>query len=392
MIIKLLKKIVRRARYFTSIFLARILLPSPKGELVCTAIKQILIYGAMGIGNMVMFTPTLKAIRRHFPDAHITLLVKQSGCEQVVIGSGIVDEIIKTKPGTFKTLDLTRQIRSRHFDLLFSNFHGVFFNWVTLLSGIPYRAGHCTSPGWKSSYDHLYNIKVQMGADQHEVDRDLILVQALDIRVAEDNPLFHVSPDDVDFAINYLQQHKVQEACLIVGVQIGTWRVQSWKQWDLARLANACDMLIEKYAAEVIAMGSPNHKEELDTFLSAMQRRPVVALGKVGIKQAAAILEHCDFVISNDSGLMHIAAAIGTPVIAIYGPTDQYRTSPCRYGNQHIVLRKDLPCSPCFCLEGATKVLSCTDRRCLELITVDDVLSAADEIIGRVAEQTEDRA
>lgn len=378
-----------RLKYRIARLLSSVLLPSLEHPIDFDDIESILIYGAMGIGNMIMFTPTLRAIRRRFPDAHITLLVAQSGCEEVVRGSSLVDEIIKANPERWENLRLAKQIRDRRFDLLISEFHGGAFSRVTLLSGIPYRVGHCTSPGWESRQDYLYNVKMQMGADEHEIDRDLRLAKALGIQVIDDSPLFYISDDDVVFANDFLQKHGVQDDQVVVGVQIGTWRVQSWKQWDLTRLARVCDRLMEDFDAKVIALGSPNHQEELDTFLSATEQQPIAALGKANVKQAAAIVERCDFTICNDSGLMHISAAMDTPVIATYGPTDYHRTSPRRYGDQHIVVRKDLVCSPCFRLKGDEKVLGCPNRCCIEMITVEDVLSAVEEMVGEVSEQAD---
>ncbi len=369
--------------------LAKILLPSPSAPIEPEKIDKILIYGAMGIGNMIMFTPTLKAIRQHFPEAHITLLVAQSGCEEVVRGSSLVDEIIKVKAnlGRWETLQLARQIRGRHFDLLISGFHGVTFKLITIFSGIPYRVGHCTSPGWESRYDFLYNVKVRMREGEHEIERGLRLAQALGIQATDDSPLFYISGDDRAFASDFLRQNGVQDSNLTIGVQVGTWRHQGWKRWDLTRLARVCERLIEERGAKIIVLGAPQHREELETFLSCMTYQPIVALGKASIKQGAAIVEQCDFTICNDSGLMHITAAMSTPVLAIYGPTDYRRTSPRRYGEQHIVLRKGLECSPCFRMAGEDKVVSCPHRNCLELITVEDVFRAAEEVIARKSKQ-----
>jgi lipopolysaccharide heptosyltransferase II len=371
----------RKAGYHLLKLLAKTLLPSPQKDFTDLQVSKILIYGAMGIGNMIMFTPTLKAIRQHFSNAHITLLVAQSGCEAVIEGTQLVDEIIKVNPDRWERLRLVRHIRKEGYDVLISEFHGHAFKLITLLSGIPYRVGHCQSPGWDSPYDFLYNIQVRMAENEHEIDRDLRLPKALDIQIADDAPLFYVSDDDRIFAKKFFDLHNIDDNDLIVGVQVGTWRRQSWKQWGLTRLSCVCDRLIKEQGAKIVVLGSPKHQEELELFLEAMENQPIVALGKATVKQAAAIVEQCDFTICNDSGLMHISAAMGTPVIAIYGPTDYYRTSPCRYGEQHIVLRKTLPCSPCFQFRGPEKVLSCPNRCCLELITIDDVLKAAKSCI-----------
>ena len=90
--------------------------------------------------------------------------------------------------------------------------------------------------------------------------------------------------------------------------------------------------------------------------------------------QVAALIEQCDLLVCNDSGLMHAAVAVGTPVVAIYGPTDIRRTAPL--GGQHTVIRHELPCSPCFKLEGDEQVHACSHHDCLMTITVDEVLQS----------------
>jgi ADP-heptose:LPS heptosyltransferase len=281
-------------------------------------------------------------------------------------------------------LKLVKQIRDEKFDLLVSNFHGATFRSVTLFSNIPYRAGHCTSPGWKNPSDFLYNIKVRMEECEHEVDRDLRLAKAIGIKDTDDSPMFHVSKKDRVSANNFLQQNDIRDGDLTVGIQIGTWHVQEWKRWDITKLALVCDRLIEDYGARVIVLGAPQHLKELETLLGSIKHEIVIALGKTTIKQSAAIVERCDFTICNDSGLMHITAAMGTPVIAIYGPTDYHRTSPCRYGELHIVIRKELECSPCFRMAGdEDNVISCPHRNCLESITVEDVLIAVKKVLAQ---------
>ena len=112
-------------------------------------------------------------------------------------------------------------------------------------------------------------------------------------------------------------------------------------------------------------------------MIQGVKGRVSLVAGKTSVKQAAALIEQCDLLVCNDSGLMHVAVAVGTPVTAIYGQTDFRRTAPL--GNQHTVIRHELPCSPCFKLEGDDQVHACPHHDCLMTITPAEVLSA----IGR---------
>jgi len=366
--------------------IARLFLPSALDTFQPDNFDRILIYGGMGIGNMVMYTPTLRAIRSGFPNAHIALLVAKSGCEEVVSGSDLIDKIIKCESVTWQRLKLSLYLRRQKFDVLISNFHGGQFNLMTATSGIPLRVGHSTSLSWKNPYDFLFNRKVSMEPDEHEIDRNLRLAAALDIRGLSDVPEFYINHNDEEFAKKYLYDQGVQESDILIGVQIGTWKEQDWKQWDINRLAGVCDKLMEEYGAKVIALGAAIHIKLLDELIANMLNKPIIGLGKITLKQAAAIIKRCQFSICNDSGLMHISAVMGTPVVAVYGPTDYFRTSPCRYGDQHVLVRKDLECSPCFRLEGDLKAKTCHSRICLDFITVEDVFNAARDLLGKVSD------
>jgi ADP-heptose:LPS heptosyltransferase len=113
-----------------------------------------------------------------------------------------------------------------------------------------------------------------------------------------------------------------------------------------------------------------------------MEKKPIVAAGKTSIKQAAAILEKSDVLVCDDSGLMHMSVAVGTPVIAIFGPTDHTRTAP--YGKEHIIVQKDLECIPCSKIDMDPKKRIRTDlcpydNRCIKDITVDEIYNIIKE-------------
>lgn len=347
------------------------------------SINRILIYGYMGIGNMILFAPTIRAIRKHFLQASITLLVgNNTGCEEVVRGSGLVDEIIHFNPARaiiIERLRFIKRMRDKRFDLLISDSHGVnlFLALLAVLSSIPYRVGHSTGPGWRSKLDYVYNFKVEMDENDYQMDRDLRLAYAVGIEEDEidKNPIMWIEKEDREYANEFLRQSDIYDKDSVIGVQVGTSPTMRWKQWNLDRYAELCDRLIEDYSAKVVLLGSPGELELTNYVQEKMKHTPIIAAGKTTVKQVAAIIKRCNFLICNDSGLMHVSAAVGTPVIAIYGPTNYHRTHP--YGNGHIVIRKNLSCSPCFRMAGTEKVESCQSRKCLDLITVEDVLEAA---------------
>jgi lipopolysaccharide heptosyltransferase II len=145
-----------------------------------------------------------------------------------------------------------------------------------------------------------------------------------------------------------------------------------WKQWPIERYRQVIERLLSDRAdAQVVLFGSPSEVEMISEMARGLGQRVSIAAGKTTVKQAAALIEQCDMLVCNDSGLMHAAVAVDTPVVAIYGPTDFRRTAPI--GDAHRMIRHDLACSPCFKLEGDEQVHLCPHHDCLMTITVEEV-------------------
>src|SRR5204862_179683 len=125
-------------------------------------------------------------------------------------------------------------------------------------------------------------------------------------------------------------------------------------------------------------------EQMIQDMAQGLEGRISLAAGRTSVKQVAALIEQCDLLVCNDSGLMHMAQAVRTPVVAIYGPTDIRRTAPL--GEHNVVIRHELPCSPCFKLEGEDLVHACPHHDCLMTITPAEVFSA----ISRITDSASD--
>lgn len=373
-----------RMAKITSLFIhkqaASFLLPNPASTKL-DSIHKILIYATIGIGDMIMFTLALQAIRQRFSTAHIAIIVSQSGCEDVIRGSNLADEIIYLEPSHWRTLELSFKIRRRHFDLLISSYlcRSKHLNNLTLLSGIPFRVGHCSSPEWRNENDYLFNIQVPTMPGIHESRKGCLLAEAIQCAAIDNRPIFFINKESGYFADQFFINHLLTDKW-VLAVQVGTVANQLWKQWNLQRLANVCDRLLENDQIKIIIFGSARHKQALDEVLGHMCKTPIVVAGQTTLKQSAALIKKCHATLCNDTGLMHISSAVGTPVIAIFGPTDPKWTGPI--GTGHIIIRNEIPCSPCYkdmslCADSA---LNCDHHNCLNMISVNDVISAIHEL------------
>jgi len=348
-------------------------------------VQRILVFAYHGLGNFIMYTPALKLLRERYPAARIDLQVgNNTGCEEVLAGSALFDNIYNfpLSAGVRAWVRRARAIRDTRYDLTINEFHSHAWPLALLIaaSGAPFRLGHVTSPGWSrrlSRYSFMFNLPIAMREDQHEIERYLDLMTAAGARAIaanEANTFIHLTDDDRTFARRFLKDGDDDgRARTIIGFQPGTSLTMRWKQWPIERYREVISRVVaDQPESQIILFGSSLEEEMIREMARGLKGRISLAAGKTSVKQVAALIEQCDLLVCNDSGLMHTAVAVGTPVAAIYGPTDFRRTAPL--GDRHTVIRHELPCSPCFKLEGDDQVQACPHHDCLMTITTDEVL------------------
>jgi heptosyltransferase-2 len=384
------KQIIKNAARLPLESLLKVYLSSqPRVELLPETIERILVFAYHGLGNFIMYTPALKLLRQRYPKARIDLQVgNNTGCEEVLAGADFFDNIynLPYKAGIRAWIERLREIRATRYDITINEFHS--HSWALALtvaaSGARFRVGHVTSPGWSerfSRYSFVFNLPVAMREDQHETERylDLISVTGVEKSTQEEvKPFMYLTDADRKFARAFIASHNqtdhntARPAKRILGIQPGTSPTMRWKQWPLERYRQLLERLtIEQPESQIVLFGAPNEAEMIQELAAGLGTNISIAAGKTTIKQVAALIERCDLLVCNDSGLMHVAVAVDTPVVAIYGPTDFNRTAPL--GKQHTMVRHAMPCSPCFKLEGDEQVHLCQHHDCLMTISADEV-------------------
>ncbi|MBL8148886.1 MAG: lipopolysaccharide heptosyltransferase II [Blastocatellia bacterium] len=357
-------------------------------------VKKILICAYHGIGNFILYTPTIDAIRRYFPEAEIDLQVgNKTGCEDVLADSGHFRKVfdVSNKAGWRIWIEHILHIRHSRYNLIINEFHSnsYFLAMLVSFSGATYRVGHVKSPGWPDRYGFIYNVAVKMEESEHEVDRYFALARALNIpdHFLKRRPFIHINTADEAFADQFLKTNKIPSNKLLIGIQMGTSVNMRWKQWSPERYQHLVKEILTRYEDSYLLMlGSPNELDMIEQSLKQIGQegsaRIAISAGSTTIKEVAALIKRCNLVICNDSGLMHVSVAVDTPVVAIYGPTDYRRTAPI--GNIHTIVRKNLSCSPCFRLEGDAQVQKCTHHDCLNKLEVNEVIEAVERKISEL--------
>ena len=355
-------------------------------------VVNILIVKLSAIGDVVHTLPSLAALRKLYPQAHITwviegaaanlieghpyldrVLVSRRKCWQQDLRRGILNKNIKEIRSFVNTL------RDRPYDLVI-DFHGLFKSAVLVwLSGGVRKLGfHSMQEG----SGLFYNEKIPEDMGKHAVDRYLDFPAYLGAKsVAADGettPEFLIPSDDrniqkVSDLMN--RSHLDIDKPFVAINPVALWDTKLWREDRFAMLAGR---ITGELNIPVVITGSIQEKPYVESIIKEAKKAEVIDLaGETTLKDLACLYRHASIVVTTDSGPMHIAAAVGTPVVALFGPTDPRRTGP--YGTGHTVISMKLPCSPCF-------LKQCPTRECMEGITVEEVFEVVKEKLGKKTE------
>jgi lipopolysaccharide heptosyltransferase I len=322
---------------------------------------RILIVKPSSIGDIVHALPVLALIRRKYPRANITWLVSAS-CAALVDHHPLVDRtIIFKRRGNpaWASMQLLHKLRSERFDIaidLQGLSRSAIFAYATQS---PIRVGPADAREWAYL---LYTTKVPTGMrSRHAVECNLRIAEA--IGMGHDPVEFPLPDEAIDRETIEPTLPREPFAVLIPGTN---WKT---KRWPPERFAELVRPLRERFGLASVVGGGPS-----DLAMAARIPADVNLAGKTTLRQTIALLRRADLVIANDSGPMHIAAALGRPLVALFGPTDPNRTGP--YRREDSVLRLGIPCSPCLSRR-------CSHMSCLRWVQARDVLDLAERQLRR---------
>jgi heptosyltransferase III len=343
-------------------------------------IQRILLIRLRNIGDVLLMVPTIRAFRGAFPRAHIAALVN-AGTEEMLTANPLLDEVLVYDP-RWKELSFgahwqrewafASMVRKRRFDLAVNLTEGDRGAFLCMASGASYQVGvyeKNISLWWKKRvFDHLIRIPDWKA---HTVEKMLETPRSLGIPVTDKRVEIFFSRDDQGRMEKLLGEGGVGPADAIVHIHpTSRWLFKCWRDEGMAWVI---DRLQETGRVRAV-LTSGNEEGELkkiDSILHSCRTRPIDLSGKTTLKQLAALSRRALFFIGVDTAPMHIAAAAGTPVIALFGPSGEFNWGP--WGGEHVVIKKDMDCRPC----GKDGCQGSKRSRCLEEITTEEVLKEA---------------
>lgn len=333
-------------------------------------VRNILVRGTNWIGDVVMTLPAVAAVRKTLPDAAVAVLAKPWVAELYHICPDVDEVILFQSPGRHSGLAgkfrLAAELKERKFDAAILLQNAIEAAIIAHLAGIPVRAGY-NSDGRGFLLTHSVGRTKEI-RKVHQIDYYLEMVRALGFQSGGKDVRLQPGKDYEEIAEDLLKAHAAAGNGPLVGIAPGATYGPA-KMWFPDRFARVADRIVENFGARVLLFGSRGDQDVAESVRRYASRPLINIAGRTTLKEAVALIARCDLFLSNDSGLMHVAGALGVPMIAIFGSTNPAATSPV--GNRSIVITKAVNCSPCL------KKKCPTDFRCMDRIGADEVYEAA---------------
>ena len=336
--------------------------------------KNILIKAPNWLGDVVLSLPAIKGVRWLWPESHIAVVIKSELADLLKDDHDINEEIpYETGRGLKKirsTFRLAKRLRHKKFDLVLffpRSFHSALLGF---LSDIPERIGYADEGRGILLTQTLERTEDLLS--HHRVYYFMNLLKIFEKDVPFVPPRISIGKETVQWVQQKLKKI-TRPGTRLIGFNPGA-AYGSAKCWLPERYIELGNILVEKFNAQILVFGG-----EKESKLSARIAKEIInhqgfnLAGQTDVLQLAGLIKYCKLFVTNDTGPMHVATAVGVPVVAIFGPTDQRTTAP--YGNNHIVVQEKVDCSPC--LERTCP----TNHICMESITVADVLNACRSLI-----------
>jgi len=336
--------------------------------------RRFLAIKMVGLGDTVLMLTPLQALRRRFPQA--TLSVLTTPLSSGILATQGMDEVIiyqalSAARGPLGFGGLVRRLRSLRFDCVIDfEQHFLLSAVLAFLTGAPRRIGFCFQGGLRRL---MFTDPVEIDPDRHMVDSFMSLLGPLGIDAPQVETLevVRTGPEIEAKVAAWLERHGVGARDLLVGVHPGTGPRAPSRRWEPGNFAEIIRRLRASYGTKVVITGTAAETLLADQIVSLAGAQGVwSSAGAFSPGEIAALAKRCSLFVSNDTGVMHIAAAAGTPTVGLFGPQSPRRYSPV--GPRNAFLYKPQPCSPCVEIHrGESR--SCDEGHCIREISADDV-------------------
>jgi len=323
-------------------------------------IRKILVIKLRAIGDVVLSTPVIRNLRSAFPESELDFL-SETPSRDVLEGNPDLSSLLLFDPNHQNGLQLIRNVRSRRYDLVIDLFGNPRSALVALMSGARHRVGYRF--GWRQ---FCYTAIVEpRGGEVHNVEFNLDALRRINVPIVLSAPSFPVKTESERFAEEFFSQSDLKSRAVIAFNPGGGWYTKRWRSHQFVELGK---LIVERLEANILISWGPGELEDAQGTAGGIGNHAYLAPSS-SLSQFASLMKRCSMLVTNDSGPMHIAACMGTPIVAIFGPTRPELQGPV--GTRALVVRKtDLDCLGC-------NLTKCPiGNPCMEELSVEQVYSS----------------
>jgi len=346
-------------------------LPSP---------RRILIIKLALMGDTVLLYPAVKAVKERFPESEIDVLCSPVNMEIVrdweFIRGFILLNYGKLLFEPWQLIKLMSRLRERRYDLIID-----FEEWFRITAIISFLTGAKSRAGFETEGQlrHLlYTLTVKHSRNKHEIDCYFDLLNILGIPVRDRSLSIKISKEAEKEAGDILEGNGVSAGKEYVIVHPGCGRGGFQRQWPEKKYAQLINYIHDRHGLPVIITGSSADRNYVENIIGHGAKNFINLASKTTIRQLAALVNGSKLLICGNTGVMHLASALDKKIVALHGPTDALRWGPP--GKNSVVIKSKMKCSPCLYLGFEYK---CSGRKCMEMISLDEVIKAVDSQISK---------
>jgi lipopolysaccharide heptosyltransferase II len=334
-------------------------------KFIPSSINKILIIKPRGIGDIILSTIVVDNLKGAFPGSEIHYLTEHFA-RQAVENNPLISNVHSSSKKEF-ALFVAMRLRKEKYDLVIDMWSNPRSAQITFLSGAKYRVGY-SYRGRK----YAYNIKAEVGRGEvHLAEHSLELLKAIDIPIISKNIHYHISTRSVQKAEQIITELNLNYKKLTGIIPSGGWES---KRCDVEKWIEICKELITNFNSTLLILWGPGDENDVHRIKNAISEDVIIA-PETTLDEMAALINNCELVIANDSGPMHIAAALKIPTVGLFGPTDPEKHGPYSEKSNYVI-KNDLHCIIC------NKLTCPFDHECMKELPVNELLQKIEKLIS----------
>ncbi len=328
-------------------------------------IKKILCIKPRGIGDILLSTIVLENLKAAFPQTEIHYLTEEFA-KRAVENNPFVSKILTFNKKDF-ILSIIRKVRKEKYDLVFDFWSNPKTAQVTFFSGAKYRVGF-----EKRGRKYAYNFRGKNGTiGEHAAEDNLVLLKAFDIPIISKKIVFRITKEEKQFAEKFFSELNISNEGILIGIiPSGGWES---KRCDPEKWIEICSVIQKKYKVQFLILWGPGDENDSKKISEGLKPTPLMA-PKSTFGELSALIEKCDLIIANDSGPMHVSAALGKPTLGIFGPTNPKAHRPYSEISSYVI-HSDLHCIIC------TKLVCPYNHECMLELPIEKVIAEFDKLM-----------